>query len=85
MTIKDNGQDKKVFCPWMREECVEGKCPSMEGMQCRLWSQVLTLDVRFGVPKPTSMCVFQAQLLVQGSPKPEMQTQKIPMSNFKIT
>ncbi len=84
METEDNGQVKKVFCPLMREECTEGKCLSMGGMQCRLWSQVLATDPRFGVPKPVGMCVFQAQLLVQGTPKPAMQTQRIPINNLKI-
>ena len=82
MLSDNNGQNDRFFCPLMREECTEGKCLSMGEMRCRWWSQVLTVDPKFGVPKPTGMCVFQAQLLVQGSPKPEMQ--KIPVSRLKI-
>ena len=82
MITNNNGQDTKSFCPLMREECVEGKCLSTGELQCCLWSQVLTVDPRFGVPKPVGMCVFLAQLLVQGSPKPDMQ--KMPMTNLKI-
>ena len=82
MTSENNRQNEKFFCPWMREECAEGKCLSTGEMRCRLWSQILTLDGRLGVPKPVFMCVFQAQLLIQGTPRPEMQT--IPVSRLKI-
>ena len=82
MGNEDNGQNEGLFCPWMREECSEGKCPSMGELRCRQWSQVITFNAKFGVPKPMGMCVFPAQLLVQGTPRPEMQ--KLPLGQLKI-
>ena len=85
MINDNNGQDVSLFCPWMREECAEGKCFSMGKMQCRLWSQILTIDPQLHVAKPVGMCVFQAQLAVAQTQMALMGSQqKVPMPNLKI-
>lgn len=82
MANEDDGKKGGVFCPWMKEECIEGKCPSMGELKCSLWSQIFTFDTRFNIPVAKGMCVFPAQLLILGTPRPE--AQKMPLSQLRI-
>lgn len=58
-------QNHRKVCPFRDDTCLQDKCA--------LWATVQLAQVGpLGVAKvaPTPMCVFTAQLLVTGSPKP---------------
>lgn len=69
----------KKLCGFTRKVCLEG--------ECAMWATVMTFNPQLGTPTPASMCVFNATLLVVGSPKPQMTPMagpKINLGNLKV-
>ena len=61
----ESSENNRKACPFLKADCLEEKC--------NLWATIQMVQVGpLGVARmaPASMCVFVAQLLVQGSPKP---------------
>lgn len=73
------GENNVKVCPFLGTDCVQEKCA--------LWVQVfLTQPSPLGVvqAKPTQMCVFVAQLLIAGSPKPSpLPVQRLLLGDLK--
>lgn len=69
MALEEN---HRKTCPFLTTACVQDKCALWATIQI---GQIGPLGIAKGVP--TQMCVFAAQLMVQGSPKPL--TQPMPM------
>lgn len=77
---KQVGQVKvRKLCGFTRKVCLEGECV--------MWATIMMINPQLGTPMPTSMCVFNATLLVAGSPKPQMAPMpgpKINLGNLKV-
>lgn len=69
----DGNEPEEKVCGFDKEPCIKDKCA--------FWSEVY-LGTQLGAPKKVSMCVFQALLLVTGSPKPQLQ--QIPVDKLGL-
>lgn len=59
------------ICPFLDTNCLQDKCALFVEVQA---ARISPLGV--GEMIPTQMCVFQAQLLVQGTPKNALSPQR---------
>ena len=61
----DHKQEEKL-CGFDKKPCIKNRCVQ--------WTEIAVARPGMLAPQKEGMCVFQALLLVTGSPKPQMQT-----------